>query len=163
MIRTIVGIVTMAHPSMSAGVSESAFMIKKQMEEERTRLQQSCAWGGTSQDLLTSIFHIEKECCQAGWDGYDALPVSGESVRLGISLSKALPWGFHKPTVGVEPDGQLTFEWYKTPRKTCSVSVAPDGTLHYAALNGASSVYGSELFNGAVPAAILYAIDSVYS
>lgn len=163
MIRALAGIVTLANSSMSTGVSESAFLIKKQMEEEQTRLQQSCAWGGTSQELLACILRIEQECGNPGWDGYDALPVLGESVRHAINLSKVLPWGFYKPTVGIEPDGQLTFEWYKSPQKTCSVSVSPDGALHFAALNGTSQIYGTELFSGALPKAILNAVDNIYS
>jgi hypothetical protein len=163
MICALAGMMTLANSSMTPGVSKSAQEIRQQMEKEQSRLQESCAWGGTSQDLQTSIIQIERECGQPGWDGYDALPVSNESVRLGIRISKSLPWGFYEPTVGIEPDGQITFEWYKSPKKTCSVSVAPDGTLFYAALNGAATAYGSEPFNGSLPPAILNVINSVYS
>ena len=63
--------------------------------------------------------------------------------RVHMRLVESLPLGFPKPSIGSEPDGQLTLEWYKSPRRSLSVSVDPDGLLHYAGLYSASKRYGS--------------------
>jgi hypothetical protein len=53
----------------------------------------------------------------------------------------------------------FAFEWYSAPRKTLSVSVDDCGNLHYAALLGPDSVYGTEAFVGVLPKRIL---DLIY-
>jgi hypothetical protein len=53
-------------------------------------------------------------------------------------------------------------EWYRSPRRTLSVSVAPGDDLHYAALFGPSRVYGTEAFFGEIPEGILNLIRRVY-
>ena len=59
--------------------------------------------------------------------------------------------GCAAPTVGAEPDGQISFEWHRSARRTLSVSIDPEGRLHYSALLGASKVHGEEPFFGEMP------------
>jgi hypothetical protein len=54
-------------------------------------------------------------------------------------------------SVGVEPDGHLTVEWYRSPEETLSVSISADGDLHFAALLGLTKAYGTEPFVSEVP------------
>ncbi len=112
-------------------------------------------------DLFADLEQLAEECSRHGWDGADAEPVHPGSIRLAATLLRALPLGSTRPTVGAEPDGQVTFEWYASPRHVLSVSVAPDGNLHYAALLGAVRQYGTVPFFGDMPAAILDLIRRV--
>lgn len=97
------------------------------------------------------------------WDGFGALPVSKETYLLAEHFFKALPLGTKSPTIGAEPDGHLTFEWYHSPRKLMSLSISPEGMLHYAAMFGSSKSYGSEPFIGKVPENIMVLIKRVPS
>jgi hypothetical protein len=74
-----------------------------------------------------------------------------------------MPLGFPNPSVGAEPDGHLTFEWHRSSRRTLSISVSPEGKLHYAALLDSSKAYGTESFLGTVPKIILDLIHRVCS
>lgn len=75
----------------------------------------------------------------------------------------SLPIGFPAPSIGAEPDGHLTLEWHRSPRRTLSLSVSPDDELHYAGLFGPSRVYGTEAYFGEVPKSVLHLIRRVYS
>lgn len=99
----------------------------------------------------------------ANWDGYGAFPVSNETYLLAELFLKALPLGTKNPSIGAEPDGHLTMEWYQSPRRTLSLSVSPEGMLYYAALFGNSRAYGSEPFVGKVPENIMALIKRVPS
>jgi len=106
---------------------------------------------------------VAAECRAPGWDGYAAAPVTQETVSQANRFLEALPPGTPPPSVGAEPDGHLTFEWHRAPRRTPSVSVGPDGELHYAALVESSKAYGTEPFITEVPAPILQLIHRVES
>jgi hypothetical protein len=70
-------------------------------------------------------------------------------------LIKALPLGYALPSIGVEPDGHITLEWYRRPRWTLSVSVSPEGMLYYSALLGSEDPRGSYLFDGQISETLL--------
>ena len=91
------------------------------------------------------------DCQQPNWDGFNALPVEQDAYQAAYRLIESLPLGFPRPSVGAEPDGQITLEWYRSPSRTLSVSVDPDGLLHYAGLFGADKRYGTLTFFSAAP------------
>ncbi len=112
---------------------------------------------GVFEELLKTF----EECREPNWDGYGAQPVSEETYRLALQFLQSLPIGMAAPSVGAEPDGHLTVEWYRTPRRTLSVSITSDGELHFAALLGSAKTYGTELFTGAVPKVVTDLIHRV--
>jgi hypothetical protein len=106
-------------------------------------------------EALEELWEVWDECREADWDGYDALPVEQETYRAAYTLIESLPLGFPRPSIGAEPDGQLTLEWYKSPRRTLSVSVDPDGFLHYAGLYGPNKRYGTLVFFSIAPSELI--------
>lgn len=72
-----------------------------------------------------------------------------------------LPPGIWPPSIGAHPDGQLTLEWYAGVRRILSVSVDPQGLLHYAALIDSERAYGTKVFADSVPRVILELIQRV--
>jgi hypothetical protein len=87
--------------------------------------------------------------------------VDQETYRAAYLLIESLPLGFPRPSIGAEPDGQLTLEWYKSPRRCLSVSVDPDGFLHYAGLYGPSKRYGTMMFTGTAPNELILLVRDV--
>jgi hypothetical protein len=67
------------------------------------------------------------------------------------AFADALDSGLPAPEVGAEPDGVLTFEWYRSTRQILSVSVDADGLLHYAALFGSERICGTEVIQPGMP------------
>jgi hypothetical protein len=115
----------------------------------------------TKQPAYEELWERWQECKEPNWDGYAALPVEQETYNKAWRLLEALPLGFPLPSAGAEPDGNLTLEWYRHPRWTVSVSISPDGTLHYAALLGTEDPRGSCPFFDDIPESLLFLIRRV--
>jgi hypothetical protein len=111
--------------------------------------------------VLQELAVVANECRSPNWDGQGAKPVSPETLNVARRLVTALPQEVPSPSVGVEPDGHLTLEWYRAPTWTLSVSVSPESDLYYAALFEANDVRGREVFCGEAPEIILSLIRRV--
>jgi hypothetical protein len=102
-----------------------------------------------------------EECKIPNWDGYDAFPVQESTLTHARAFAQTLPLEVVPDSVGAEPDGHLTLEWYRHPHRTISVSVSPEGILYYAALLGNSDPRGSDPFLGEIPKRLLSLIQEV--
>ena len=101
--------------------------------------------------MFEELLKTFEECRQPNWDGYGAQSVREETYDLAHQFLAALPLSTSVPSIGAEPDGQITVEWYRSPQRTLSVSISPEGDLHFAALLGLTKAYGTEPFVGEVP------------
>ena len=101
----------------------------------------------SGQDVFEELLKTFEECREPNWDGYGAQSVREETYDLAHQFLAALPLSTLLPSIGAEPDGQITVEWYRSPQRTLSVSISPDEELHYAALLGT----GANLRDGNVP------------
>jgi len=152
----------MAYAIQTPGFSKPAGFIAEQDTICSRHMRESSAFGIES--LLREEFSdVWEECRKANWDGYNALPVTQDTLRNAYIFLESLPLGFPRPSIGAEPDGHLTIEWHQSRRRTLSVSISPDGELHYAALLGAGRTCGTEPFFGEIPQNILDLVRKVYS
>lgn len=146
---------------LTPGVSPEARRILRASNSGRREFQSSAAF--SNQVAFDELFDCWNDCRQPNWDGYGARAVTQDALNNAWQFLVALPLGCPLPSVGAEPDGDFTFEWHHSARRTLSVSVTPDGNLHYAALIGANRAYGTEAFFGEVPLAIINLIARVQS
>jgi hypothetical protein len=145
----------------SRGASDTARFVFEEAERGRRRLQDSYFIGLAGKGVFDDLYSVAERCLMRNWDGYGAAPVSADVYALACQFLRALPLGIAAPSVGAEPDGHLTLEWYCSPRRLLSVSISPEGDLHYAALLGPNKAYGTEAFIGEVPRRILDLIHQV--
>jgi len=138
------------------GESIEARFVEAGLSESCEGLRDLNAFGHTS--AQAKLFDVFQDCKKADWDGYGAMGVSDLTYYIARSFLQALPFWVAEPTFGAEPDGHLTFEWHRGPRKTLSVSVNPEKKLHYAALFGSESYSGTTPFYDEVPHLILEVI-----
>jgi hypothetical protein len=114
-----------------------------------------------NQETLEELAEVWEECRTPGWDGYNAVAVDQDTLRAAYTLVDSLPFRFPRPSIGADPDGQLTLEWRKSPTRVLSVSVDPDGLLHFAGLFGADKQYGTVAFYSSVPDSLLQLVRSL--
>jgi len=107
------------------------------------------------QEAFEELAEVYEECRNPGWDGYGALAVEQETNRIAYQLIESLPLGFPRPSISAQPDGQLTFEWYRTPRRTLSLSIDPNGFIHFAGLFGHEKHFGTLLILEGLPDSLL--------
>lgn len=107
------------------------------------------------QEALEELASVWDACRYPDWDGFGALAVRPETLATTYRLIDSLPLGFLRPSIGAEPDGQITLEWRRTPRRVLSVSVDPDGLLHYAGLFGSNRRFGTLTFFSSPPDELL--------
>jgi hypothetical protein len=81
-----------------------------------------------------------------------------ENIR---KFLKSLPSNIKKPTLSFEPDESVTFEWYKNKKWLISISLDKESSLHYAALFGDESHYGSVKFTDIISKHIIRLIEEV--
>ncbi|NUQ60910.1 MAG: hypothetical protein HUU20_00365 [Pirellulales bacterium] len=144
------------------GGSQAAKYIQEQLAGQQRYLHKSAALG-IEHVLRDELAETWQECSQPDWDGYEALPVIWDTYQHARRFLLALPLGTWLPSIGAEPDGHITLEWHLAPRRTLSVSIAPDELLHYAALLGPARTCGTEPFFDEVPERILDLIRDVYT
>jgi hypothetical protein len=143
------------------GSSETAKAISTEILEGRRLLQKSQFFGSGAKGALEELFSVSEDCCAPNWDGYGAEPMSHESFVQAYRFLEALPLEMQPSSVVAEPDGHIALEWYKSPQRILSVSITPNGDLHYAAINGRSKTHGTEDFLGDVPEVIIGLINRV--
>lgn len=151
----------MTNSGMTTGASDTAQFVAEKARESRLHVERSHTFGAGLDRARQELCQIAEECSQPNWDGYGAEPVSADAYRHAYLFLEALTLGNPLPTVGAEPDGHVTLEWHRGARRTLSVSVSPDGDLHYAALMGPNKAFGTEAFFGDVPKAISDLIQRV--
>ncbi len=93
------------------------------------------------------------------WDQYGATKIDYRTCELAYLFINALPSSIPVPEVGLDPDGEISFEWIVSRDKQFSVSLSPVGLLSYAGVFGNNSTaHGTEQFDDQVPQAIISAV-----
>lgn len=141
------------------GFSDAAKYLEDTTRRCRQRRQEAVTF--SRQPAYDALWEAWQPCKEANWDGEGADAVEHETYQTAYRLIEALPNGFSSPTIAAEPDGHLSLEWYKHPRRLLSVSVSPDGTLYWAALVGSEDPRGSCQFFDEFPKTLLYWIGRV--
>lgn len=152
---------TCVAPISQRGTSDSARYVVARAAEIWKGVDSAFSLAGTKREAMQELCGIFEQCQTPDWDGYGALPVEAATYQDAYRFLESLPPGLPMPSVGAEPDGQLTLEWHREARRTLSASISAEGEVHYAALLGARKAFGTEPFYGEVPAVILALIRSV--
>lgn len=106
--------------------------------------------------LFNQLYEIYRECSEANWDGYDAIPMSKNTYFEAIKLIELLPSYLPEPEIMPEPTGEIAFEWYKGKQFVFVISVGGKNIITYAGLFGKSSkTHGTEYFADNLPLVII--------
>lgn len=142
------------------GASDAARLIERTRGEILDRFNRSVTM--SRQDAIEAVYHISQATDQTGLPVDGGVAISGDVRDLAIRFIRQLPLAFPQPQVSGESDGNINLEWYRSPRRVLSVSVAPGGRLHWAALIGTESPRGVVRYTDRVPPTILDQIARVF-
>ena len=118
----------------------------------------------SKEKLLKELNHIIQECSEPNWDAYGALPVDKDSIERVKKMIDMLPEGFPNPELGIDPDGEITFEWYKSRRETINLWGSRNGFCYCAYLQNDKSSHGREpMSDFKIPVVLQELIKSILS
>ncbi|KKM06901.1 hypothetical protein LCGC14_1739320 [marine sediment metagenome] len=143
------------------GVSDDAQALNLFVEKMLEDCSQSVIIGAN--ESLQELYNLWEECVSENWDGYGAQPVDPNSFNEAERFIRALPTTVRKPEVAVDPDGEISLEWYLEARKVFSVSIGKRNEITYAGLYGLNKTYGREYFDDEIPKAIFDNLDRLFS
>jgi hypothetical protein len=86
--------------------------------------------------------------CKEDWDGYGGLPANPLAVEAAADFIRALPQDMMQPEVAVDPDGQISLEWFGAKDRIFSISFSDRGRVAYAGIDGTDRWRGAEMFDG---------------
>lgn len=114
-------------------------------------------------EALEALRSASEEASTDNWDGYGAQKVNPASLKHAKIFLLALPTVIRLPEVSVDPDGEISFTWQRSPRLVFSISVSKDGVLNYAGLFGRNKTHGTEDFIQTLPKTITDNLERLYS
>lgn len=146
------------------GVSDDAETLNKLLEGIRDDYSRTVTMTMRDEQVINALEETLEECSVYDWDGYGAQPVELESVMQAKRFLDTLPITFPFPEISVDPDGEITLEWYAGPRKVFYLSIGGNSQLTYAGLFGPSdSRRGTKPFGDELPKTILKHIKRVFA
>lgn len=115
------------------------------------------------EELAIALEQAYSEANHAGWDGHDALPASPQSFELATNFIRCLPIDAEMPEVSVDPDGDISFEWFKSKSRLVILSFGKDRAITYVGFLGKTRNKGVETFDFSIPANIKNLFQSILS
>jgi len=112
-----------------------------------------------TEHALEELEGVYEECLETNWDGYGAMPISRETYSEARKLLRMVPSSLPRPDISAEPDGEITFEWYREKYSVFVISVGGNNLITYAGLLGKSNkIHGTEYFADELPEIIRHCI-----
>lgn len=146
-------------PGSDAGLSPDARLLYEQrlrgFMQSPTVAAMDCA------ELIREVRDLAERASTENWDGEGAAPVESSTFRYATRFLFSLPQGRTVPSVTIDRDGDIAFDWGHDPRRTVSVSVSRDGRLTYASYIDGSQTWGYAPVSEQVPVNILLNIERV--
>ena len=145
--------------SLSGAASPIAAFVEEIQRDSREQLGNSHLLG--MRGVLDQLDAVYEDCYLSGWDGNGAKAISHDVLRNARFFLESLPFGMELPQISAEPDGAITFEWYRSPNRTLSLSINPDGYVYYASLFGTSRRHGVDPVQGGISKDLITFINQV--
>ncbi len=111
--------------------------------------------------LIAEFSEVVTECSEPGWSGERSDPIASEAIAAGYKLISQLPEDLPSPSVGAIPEGLLSFEWYRSPKRVVMVVTNANNGVDYAIRRGDEVFHGSAPFFGKLPETVLSQIRAL--
>ena len=81
-------------------------------------------------ELSRSLAALPEQYATGNWNGYGEKPLNEDSYRYARTFAEHLPKAFRNADIGIDADGEVTFEWYKAKDSQCSLTFAESGNVY---------------------------------
>src|SRR5438552_3298697 len=109
-----------AYPA-SRAQGPTAQTVRSLFDEMQSRFLATQSFGGPIRKKIAELMDTFLDCYSPDWDGYNALAVSPQSYQNARRFLETLNGMFPQPSIGVEPDGEISLEWYRGTRMRFSL------------------------------------------
>ena len=121
--------------------------------QELVRRSKSAGYWAARRDLI-ELFH---ESPQMEGD-----TMATTTFARAQRLLDTIPSGFPVPEIGLDPDGEVAFDWIRRDRTMVSVSIGPDNDPSYAAGLADGTAYGFLRWEEMFPVALTDLLRRLY-
>ena len=97
---------------------------------------------------------VYREASTPDWDGHGALVAGSCSYHRAKEFLKLLPDTIPMPEFSVDPDGEVSFDWFYSKARLISISIGDDGSLTYIGFFGDARMKGVEHLDEKIPGSI---------
>jgi hypothetical protein len=99
------------------------------------------------------------ELSTLGVDADRLTDISPATLVLAERFLTTWPLNLPTPEVGIDPDGEVSFDWFGADGSNFSVSIRHDARLAYAgAFAGAKTKHGTDRFDDEIPSEVVEAV-----
>ncbi len=88
--------------------------------------------------VMNALFGLPGKYRHADWDGYGAEPLSESAWKCACTFAWAMPVTMEAADVGVDADGDVTFEWFHSKDEQCLLTFSSDGKVYCNVKSGES-------------------------
>lgn len=143
---------------VTPGLSDEARLVELPEKSEMT-FSPSITHTRTDEAIVRALWRTFVQTQEAGWDGYDAIPVSASALAYAWQFLSDLPSDIDMPDLSADADGDVSLDWDYGPRNVFSVRIARDGTVYYSGLFGHATYHGSEVLGRGIPDSVAKGIS----
>lgn len=148
-------------PARSSGRSDSADKLVEFRERIRQHLLDSISVRSSAETALDQLNEVRDEASCLGWDGYGAKPINLASYWKARTFLETMPTTSPFPEVSVATDGDVSLDWFFGSRQALTLSIAGDGRVTFAWVNGHRTYRGTDWFDEGIPASIADAVSQL--
>ncbi len=107
---------------------------------------------GSKYAILEGVY---REANIEDWDGHGAMAADRKSYILAKEFLNQLPNNISTPEITVDPDGEISFEWFISNKKLIILSIGEKGNINYVGVIGKNCQKGEEYYNQQIPQTIM--------
>lgn len=113
---------------------------------------------------IVDLFQVFLECSEQDWDGYGAKEVEPAALLLAIGFLDKLPRYIATPEIAADPDGEISFEWFRADDTILTLSISSEGKLSFAGIFGKDKPHGIENYDMGqdIPSDILWYLSRYF-
>jgi hypothetical protein len=133
----------------ATGISSASQVLDVRVQQIRNYTEDAVffGWKALLREELRTTY---QDCCEPGWNGYDAASISLETIFAGETLLELFPDYLTPPEVIPEPTGKISFEWHNASGVTFIIAIDSD-SIAFAELIGSKKRYGEAKFLSTLP------------